>query len=75
MNQKRTKSIYQFMLVLLIAGFTFTACNNGDKKKEEPAKTDTPAAKPADTAPQPGDTNHAGGGGDTLKQKPTAPAD
>ncbi len=74
MNLKRTKSIYQFMLVLLIAGFTFAACNNGDKKKDEPAKTDTPAAKPADTAPQASDTPHAEGG-DTLKQKPTAPAD
>ncbi|MEQ1676030.1 MAG: hypothetical protein ABL876_04995 [Chitinophagaceae bacterium] len=72
MNQNHLKSISRAMLAVLFAAFTFAACNNsGDKKKEEPAKTDTVAPTPAPAPTTPDST----GAGDTLKQKPTAPGD
>jgi hypothetical protein len=75
MNQNITKKASRLALVLLLAATTFSACNNGgDKKKEEAPKVDTPAPPPpAETKPTGPDTT--GQGGDTLKQKPTAPGD
>jgi cytochrome c5 len=72
MNLNHPKPVYQIVLALFIAAFTITACNNSSEKKEEPAKTDTPAVtKPAEPAPNAPDSL----GGDTLKLKPTAPGD
>lgn len=74
MNQNITKKASRLALVLLLAATTFSACNNGgDKKKEEAPKVDTPAPPPAETKPTGPDST--GQGGDTLKQKPTAPGD
>lgn len=76
MHLKQPKSIYQIGLALVFAAFSFTACTNGGEKKEDANKKDT--TKVADPAPAPApapgpDTPKAGG--DTLKQKPTAPGD
>lgn len=79
MHLKQPKTIFTFGLALLFAAASFTACNNSGEKKEDAAKTDTPAkvSEPAPaptTAPSGPDTTNSGG--DTIvKQKPTAPGD
>ncbi|MCX6317916.1 MAG: hypothetical protein NTW29_11535 [Bacteroidetes bacterium] len=75
MHLKQPKSIYQIGLALVFAAFSFTACTNSGEKKEDANKTDTTKTTPA-PAPTPAQgPDSTGGGGDTLKQKPTAPGD
>ncbi len=76
MKCKSPKPIYLLAAAMLFTATTFTACGGGDKKKDEPAKTDTPVLKAPDT-PVVTMPDTPAKTGDTLKpkEKPTAQGD
>lgn len=75
MHLKQPHSIYRIGLALVFAAISFTACTNGGEKKDDAEKKDTTKVSEPAPAPAPGPDTPKNGGGDTLKQKPTAPGD